>query len=168
MTDPNFPNRPDHPDFWLISQALIDTDAQADSGQSMPDIAGRIVDTASLMYAAEQRVKLITGKGHLNPSARILIAMQALWLDAFVAGTRYQHLKTQGAQIVPDDGTPAPLRVWKYPGADRDVLRIVVHDVDSEGVPHEDPSGIYEINLMEPFTVHEVDNVPHDWAELRS
>jgi hypothetical protein len=102
VADPNFPNRPDHPDFWLISQALIDTDALADSGQSTPDITGRIVDTDSLIYAAEQRVRLIIGKGHLNPSTRIMIAMNALWLDAFVAGTQYQRLKSDGAQQAPD------------------------------------------------------------------
>lgn len=106
MTDHNFPNRPDHPDFWLISQALIDTDAQADSGQSFPDITGRIVDVASVMYAAEQRAMrgLVSLHGRMTTeeSDRNKGTLTALWVDAFVAGARYQHLKTSGAQQAPD------------------------------------------------------------------
>jgi hypothetical protein len=115
MTDKNFPDRPDHPDFWLISQALIDTDAQADSGQSIPDIAGRIVNTQSLVYAATQRAM----RGLVALHGRMTVAeaddnkttLAALWMDAFVAGTRYQHLKARGAQTAPDSpasDNPAP------------------------------------------------------------
>lgn len=106
MTDQQFPGRPDHPDFWLISQALIDTDAQADSGQTIPDIAGRIVDTESLMYAATQRAMrglvALHGRMTLAESERNKAVLAATWMDAFVAGARYQHLKSSGAQQAPD------------------------------------------------------------------
>lgn len=90
MTD--FPDRPDHPDFWLLSEALIGQDAQVETGQSVPDVIGRYADVASLMYVAEQRaLRMVPGSG---PAAEALrLRFTAVWLDAFVAGVQFQNLK---------------------------------------------------------------------------
>jgi hypothetical protein len=86
-TPSEFPDRPDHPDFWLISQAVIDNDAQADSRtQSVPDITGRVVDTASVMWL------------------RALVA--AAWVDAFIAGARYQAMKNLDMQSFNESEVP--------------------------------------------------------------
>lgn len=100
--DPRFPDRPDHPDFWLISQALIDQDAQADAGQPFTDVVERIVDRDSLIYAAEQR-GLRFQAGRSKPSVAERVAMQAAWVDAFLAGARYQALKERRLQELRDD-----------------------------------------------------------------
>ena len=100
MKDSRFPDRPDHPDYWLMSQAVIDTDKVADSGdQPITDMVGRIVDTASLRYMAEQRAGRTVNAGIAPRSS--WIALAAAWMDAFYAGTRYQHLKSTGAQEFP-------------------------------------------------------------------
>lgn len=96
MTDPRFPRRPQHSDYWLISQALVDTDAQADMGEEGGDIMGRIVDPESLTYAAEERAKLMVRHAPLLHRQQTELA--AMWVDAFVAGARFQHLKSTGAQ----------------------------------------------------------------------
>lgn len=90
MTDPRFPNRPDHPDFWLMSQALIDADKVADAGQEIPDIIGQVVDPDSLRYVAEQRALRALGPSAPHRSFAMAVA---LWM-----GTRFQHLKTAQAQ----------------------------------------------------------------------
>jgi hypothetical protein len=106
MTDPRFPNRPNHPDFWLMSQAIVDTDAQSETGQAAPDIMGRLVDVESLTYVAEQRAlraapRLETG-GLVFRNPQNMSILAGLWIDAFVAGARFQHLKTTNAQSAED------------------------------------------------------------------
>lgn len=81
------PGRPDHPDFWLISEALIELDTQADQGASFEDIVGRLVDPESVLYAAVQRAiwrKNIGGGSSIS-----------LWMDGFVTGVRYQHKRQE-------------------------------------------------------------------------
>ncbi len=92
-------NRPDHPDFWLISQALIDTDNASQAGggtQGFTEITGRYVDPDSAVYAAEQRALRMGG------NARLRAAFAAVWLDAFVCGIKFQHMKATGAQTLDD------------------------------------------------------------------
>lgn len=84
---PEFPHRPDHPDFWLLSQGCIDQDAQADAGQGFEDMIGRYVDPASLHYVATQRAIRIAA----NPAQLPLVA--GTWLDGFLQGVRFQILK---------------------------------------------------------------------------
>ena len=53
---PEFPGRPDHPDFWLLSQTVLDLDAQVNSGQPVTEIVGRHIDPESVICMASQRV----------------------------------------------------------------------------------------------------------------
>lgn len=99
MTDPRFPLRPEHNDLWLMSQALIDTDAQADTGQPIDDIVGRYVDLESLAYMAEQRALRALGPGAPEKLSTLLAAT---WMDAFLAGVQFQNLKSTGAQTAPE------------------------------------------------------------------
>lgn len=102
MTDPRFPNRPTHPDFWLLSQGLIEQDAQSDAGQDQNDLVARYIDPASIAYMADQRVfsmeRLVLG---LLPLP-IRSAMEALYVDAFIQGVRFARLKDSGGPAVPD------------------------------------------------------------------
>lgn len=99
MSDPNFPDRPNHPDFWLISQVLIDTDAQMDNNTSpFEDTVGRVVDPKTLLYVAQQRG---IRSGIQNPGVRM--KLEAAWMDAFMAGAQFQALKIRKAHAE-DDG----------------------------------------------------------------
>lgn len=92
-----FPARPDHPDFWLMSQAVLDLDAQSESGQGAPEIAGRHIDLASATYMARQRtIRVMRGQ----PAAG-RVQVTAAWLDGFIAGMIVQHLKTRNAEGEP-------------------------------------------------------------------
>lgn len=89
-----YPGRPDHPDFWLLSQAVLDLDAQADAGQDAADIIGRYVNPEALIYVARQRAlhamlrRTVTGYGLLSAS----------WIDGFLAGMAVRHLQAQARQ----------------------------------------------------------------------
>jgi hypothetical protein len=89
MSDPDFPVRPDHPDFWLLSQAVIGQDAQAEGGQPVPDILGRIIDPASAVYMARQRALRLLGWTSPDPEMQLTAA----WIDGLLAGMAFRHLK---------------------------------------------------------------------------
>jgi hypothetical protein len=96
--------RPDHPDFWLISQTLIDNDTAMDQAvdkqAAFKQTVNAIADIDSVQYAAEQRVLRIAGSQGL--SVHLRLAMESLWMDAFVAGAYYHKLKTEGGQSAPE------------------------------------------------------------------
>lgn len=80
--DPRFPDRPQHEDFWIISQALRDHDAAADAGK-FKDLFKDIVDMNSLNYAAFQRsLRIGAGSGGA-----------ALFMDGFMAGYAFAKAK---------------------------------------------------------------------------
>jgi hypothetical protein len=92
MTDPDFPDRPDHPDFWMLSKAVLDLDDQAETGQPVDDIVDRYVDHDAAYYMAEQRARRAAarmGKGPALPRYR------AIWMDGFTLGMAYQDLKAR-------------------------------------------------------------------------
>jgi hypothetical protein len=90
--DPDFPDRPDHPDFWKLSAAVCANDAEADAGIPTVDIIAAVVDPASLKYMMDQRV------GRANQLLPGGAEPTTTWLDGFMAGVRYAE------QNVPQDG----------------------------------------------------------------
>jgi len=90
--DPRFPDRPDHPDFWKLSEIINHFDDLADKGMDLMDVAIlKGLDLKSLVYMAKQRAlrALDTYKdteaypeGSTNEETRVA----ASWLDGFMAG----------------------------------------------------------------------------------
>jgi hypothetical protein len=90
----SFPNRPDEPDFWLLSRLIIDQDARAEN-DTIPfeDRIAEVVSPKSLTYMASQRAlraqELLKGRGRTDAHT----GLTALWVDAFMAGAAYQAAK---------------------------------------------------------------------------
>jgi hypothetical protein len=91
MTDP-FPQRPDHPDFWMLSRIVIDLDKRAEA-PDMPfaDMIAAVVDIRSVMYMASQRA--LRAAGPVVPTRFHHGKLQAAWVDGFMTGARYQAEK---------------------------------------------------------------------------
>lgn len=91
LNDPRFPDRPTHPDFWRISEVVLQNDGQATESpkRSMEDIVRDTVDPESLSYFAMQRAGTYCQAMGLPES--LVPVLGSLWLDAFVAGARYQQ-----------------------------------------------------------------------------
>jgi hypothetical protein len=96
------PERPDHPDFWKISEILLEMDAEINTSRMTQDeceveFVKRLqrigVDQASLSYAAAQRtLRAIHSLPATFPQqARIVLAtlMGGIWVDGFTAGAAY-------------------------------------------------------------------------------
>lgn len=98
MSDPHFPDRPSHADFWTLAHIVSEQDARAESGTPLPEEVGSLADLNSVLYVAEQRV--LRARMALPPlqrrvdTVRFDIAMQAVWLDGWTTGAHFIQRKT--------------------------------------------------------------------------
>lgn len=87
-------DRPDHPDFWRISEILLTNDgaieAAVDKEREWLDRAGAVVDVESVAYMATQRANRLFGPP-APASAALHTAVAALVIDAFVAGVMFEQ-----------------------------------------------------------------------------
>jgi hypothetical protein len=89
LRDPRFPDRPQHPDFWRLSDVVLQLDGQATEGdRTIPEIMTGLVDPESLTYVALNRAGLLCQ--HLGLPESIRPALAATWLDAFAAGVSFE------------------------------------------------------------------------------
>ena len=86
--------RPDHPDFWLLSEVVLDLDGQADNAMGS-DAMDRMISSEVAVYFARQRALRAVQAGLAGPSSEPALA--ATWLDGLVAGMMMQAKKNQGA-----------------------------------------------------------------------
>ena len=93
MTDPRFPNRPNHPDFWRMSEIVIEMDRRTEAHpDKFEEIVGEIVDLDSLIYMATQRSLRAATLGRATPTS-IMVHGTALWIDAFTVGYKFAKAK---------------------------------------------------------------------------
>jgi len=90
-------NRPDHPDFWRISEIIIDCDDAAEKEGLDAALDGH-VDKESLAYMANQRayraLNIQTQQDLEDPATKHSIGIiAAIWMDAFVVGAKFESKK---------------------------------------------------------------------------
>jgi hypothetical protein len=89
LNDPRFPKRPTHPDFWRISEVVLQNDGNTTEGsKAIDDIVKDTVDMESLTYFAMQRAGMACQRAGL-PDALVPV-LGSVWLDAFLAGATFQ------------------------------------------------------------------------------
>lgn len=79
--DPRFPTRPQHPDFWLLSQVVIDNDDNW-TGRFEERLA-QYIDPESLFYLVTQRAQ------HTSGDPATLTKVAGAMIDAFILGCGY-------------------------------------------------------------------------------
>lgn len=108
--DPNeffgaMPHRPDHPDFWKLSNVLLsmdqgldpaDLDEEAKDRAFKARIAEIGIDEQTLSYAATQRTFRALGITNslqmLDPKVmHQVMLLSSVWIDAFAAGAFYER-----------------------------------------------------------------------------
>lgn len=88
--DPDFPDRPTHPDFGRLSAAVRAVDASVEGKNehvSPPDAIG--IDADSLRYLLRNRL----GRPEIVMASHLFgleVAQQAAWVDGFAVGIHYQ------------------------------------------------------------------------------
>jgi hypothetical protein len=113
MTDrtPLF-DRPDHPDFWVLSSVAIDYDTVIDDTAGQPDktdqrfdeiVAGRI-DRASVEYMATHRAMRVLGISNVVELAirkKEVATVAAAWMEGAIFGIEAERRKTGRADKMP-------------------------------------------------------------------
>jgi hypothetical protein len=90
LNDPRFPKRPQHPDFWRISEVVLQNDgASAEGKQPLEETVKDTVDLESLTYFAMQRGGMACQRARLPESLAPVLG--SIWIDAFMAGAKFQQ-----------------------------------------------------------------------------
>jgi hypothetical protein len=146
------PGRPEHPDLWLLSQAILDMDAQADAGQDALDILGRMIDPASVLYMSVQRGLRAE---MMMPGRRVTAQrMAAPWLDGFLVGMMVQQLKAGQAAEAAKVGVDHEREA-------EDEMRFLSRLVSGANTEGNDPSGRPRLPRMPkcPYCQEPVDHI---------
>jgi hypothetical protein len=90
LNDPRFPERPTHPDFWRMSEVVLQHDGEAtEDNLPMEEIVKDTVDLESLTYFAMQRAGTYCQAMGLPKDFETLVG--SVWMDAFMAGAKFQQ-----------------------------------------------------------------------------
>lgn len=93
----NFPHRPDHPDFWLLSEVMIAHDAAMDQGDNFEDAIGRFIHLPSLVYVATGQAQVAADQYNnlVWTKENVRTIVTGAFTSAFIAGMRYQTRKNE-------------------------------------------------------------------------
>jgi hypothetical protein len=98
------PNRPQHPDFWKLTEIILGLDGAVEAGEDVNHTRlGKAVDLTSVRYTSVQRAKrtLLFAKEHSWPPVR---ALAAAWLDGFPTGHQLGVQDLPGVGEAPKPG----------------------------------------------------------------
>lgn len=95
--DPRFPDRPQHEDFYLLSEIVQEHDQQAEvTSADVFKIAG--VDQESAIYTITQRLGLFTEKRGIRLNREAALAGMGMWLDGFAAGVAFNQRRNSDTE----------------------------------------------------------------------
>jgi hypothetical protein len=90
LRDPRFPKRPQHPDFWRLSDAILEQDGRAEEGgEDVFTIAD--VDGDSIAYVAQQRAALLTRAYGVAVTRDVAVLLMSAYIDAFTLGRAFER-----------------------------------------------------------------------------
>lgn len=96
--DPAFPDRPQHPDFLMMSEAVIEMDERIekarDRGGEFVTMIRERVDLESLAYMADNR-----GARSASEATDADMAAKASFMDGFVLGVEFAR-RQRDSQVV--------------------------------------------------------------------
>ncbi len=97
QADPRFPNRPTHPDFVLLSEAVCANDDLTDTGpEAWRARVEAYVDLESISYMAMQRAERgLLHRGRPSNDVELVALMSAAMFDGFIAGCVFSQLKAE-------------------------------------------------------------------------
>ncbi len=90
LRDEQFPDRPQHQDFWDMSEIVLFLDGEITEGhRHAEDVISEMVDFDSTIYMLKQRLRRMWGEGY-EPG---LTSTAAAWMDGFIIGMKLGQKK---------------------------------------------------------------------------
>ena len=109
MDGDKFPNRPDVPEFWHLSEIVLGNDAEASEKGSagLLGVIEKIIPIEVLQYMATQRALIQMHRVFHSKydELNVPMMMSAAWIDGFAAGAKY-------GQKYPKD-SDNDIAIWK-------------------------------------------------------
>lgn len=95
------PGRPDHPDFWKLSEVVLGNDGRMEDPDpnALIKLVEEIIDMSVMTYMAQQRaMRPLQNMGVQVIEPDTFALMVSIWMDGFMAGAKYQksHPKEHG------------------------------------------------------------------------
>lgn len=104
---PEFPHRPDHPDFDILSALITGLDGEVDRAAAegrrfdLGDFVAQYIDPKSLAYLAMQRaIRLMNAYSSADILERReeMFRLATMYHEGFVMGTRFQQTKASASK----------------------------------------------------------------------
>lgn len=89
--DPRFPNRPTHPDFIILSEAVQDNDEMSERNIGFDRVMSQFCDHDSLAYITIERAKFLAA--HLGLPESMLSTIAGAMIDGFALGVAFERRK---------------------------------------------------------------------------
>ncbi len=91
LRDPRFPDRPQHPDFWRLSETVLKLDGKTQAGEEATDITALNVDVESALYMSQQRVGIMLRElGFGDAPKSVELMMITAYMGGVVHGIEFQ------------------------------------------------------------------------------
>ena len=87
-----FPDRPNHPDFWMLSTVVQTNDDTVEGGADYENVVSRLIDPESLAYMAWGRARIIARAADIRDESA-LSSLASMFIDGFVAGYAFLQEK---------------------------------------------------------------------------
>lgn len=93
-------DRPDVPEFWNLSEILLQMDGRIEEGNySLESVIDEVIPAEVAVYASHQRaLGLLVKKSELPPflvavmaDPELMAMLGAMWIDGFIMGATYQQ-----------------------------------------------------------------------------
>jgi hypothetical protein len=85
-----FPDRPDHPDFWRLSESVLKQDGKFSEGnEPFETVMAQMVDVESIVYMADQRADFLLDKTGAPKTLMLKGLLMSMYLDGFTTGVGF-------------------------------------------------------------------------------
>jgi hypothetical protein len=92
LNDPRFPDRPNTPDFWQLSEIMTQIDGEmAEGTTSMGDFIAQFGDEPTITYMVQQKALNAAEVFGLVPDPQVLSILSAMMLNGFAVGYRFHE-----------------------------------------------------------------------------
>jgi len=90
--DERFPERPDVPDFWRLSDVVLQFDGASGEGdKTLEQVAEGRIDMNALAYMGAQRVAMLVARAGLPHSPELLAALHTVFTTSVLTGIEFER-----------------------------------------------------------------------------
>ena len=91
LRDPQFPNRPQTPDFWRLSETILMLDGRSGGGALVAEVVAGFVDVQSALYMTDQRVEMLIRDLGIEVSTAMRVVLLTVYMGGLTHGIAFEQ-----------------------------------------------------------------------------